>query len=185
MKKLAIVGAGKTTRHTAPFGDASFDIWGIHKHAMAPWMERCDAGIEVHGEQKIKASCSIGISNDEYLEWLYTTDTLIYTVHLSGSENFKPYPLEEIKNDLLGRISVMGKSINNFNSSIDYALALGIYRGYKEIEMYGMPMRMGEEYTHQRPGLAFWAGLATGRGVKINMMYENDLFDRPLYAGDK
>jgi len=185
VKKLAIVGAGKTTRHTAPFYDTSFDIWGIHKHANAQWMKRCDAVIEVHSEHKIKTSISPGIPNDEYLEWLYTTDTLIYTVHLSCSENFKPYPLEEIKRDLLGSISVMGREINNFSSSIDYALALGIYLGYEEIELYGMPMRTGEEYTHQRPGLAFWVGLAAGRGVNINMMYENDLFDSPLYAGDK
>ena len=182
MKKLAIVGAGKTTRHTAPFDDVSFDIWGIHKHANADWMKRCDAVIEVHSEHKIKISTSPGVPNDEYLEWLYTTDTLIYTVHLSGFENFKPYPLEEIKRDLLGYISIMDREINIFNSSVDYALALGIYQGYKEMEIYGMPMRSGKEYTHQRPGFAFWVGLAVGRGVKINMMCENDLFNRPLYA---
>lgn len=148
-------------------------------------MKRCDAVIEVHSERRIKTSVAIGVPNDEYLKWLYATDTPIYAVWANGFKSSRAYPLEEIKKGLLVNISVMGKSINNFNSSIDYALALGIYRGYKEIEMYGMPMRMGEEYTHQRPGLAFWAGLATGRGVKINMMYENDLFDRPLYAGDK
>lgn len=182
MKRLAIVGAGKITRHNAPFNDKAFEIWGIHKHMKAPWMKRCDVGIEVHSESDIKMSSSIGIPNDEYLEWLYKTDMLIYVAYLTGLKNQMQYPLEEIKEYLLSNILVIGNKINNFTSSIDYALALGIYEGYEQIDIYGAPMRNRGEYTDQRPGLAFWVGLAVGKGVNMNIMYENDLFNKPLYG---
>ena len=181
MKKLAIVAASKLTRNNAPFSDNSFDIWGIHKHMKAPWMKRCDAGIEIHSEEAIKDHRTKK-QNKEYLEWLQETDTLIYTLHFK-LKNSKPYPLEAIKKELLGNILQHGKPVQNFNSSIDFALALAIHLGYKEIEVYGVELSSKDEFLYQRPGFAFWVALAGGRGIQIDVKCADGQFDKNLYIG--
>jgi len=181
MNKLAIVGASKLTRNNAPFDDKSFDIWGIHKHMKAPWMKRCDAGIEIHSEDKIR-SHRTKKQNAEYLEWLHKTDMLIYALHFK-LKNSKPYPLKAIKKDLLGNIRQHGKPIQNFNSSIDFALALAIHLKYKEIEVYGVELSSKGEFLYQRPGFAFWVALAGGRGVWVDVKCADGQFDKNLYEG--
>jgi hypothetical protein len=56
-----------------------------------------------------------------------------------------------------------------FNSTVDYALALAIHKGYKDIHLYGVNMELGTEYEYQFPGVTFWCGVAQGRGVKVTV----------------
>jgi len=56
-----------------------------------------------------------------------------------------------------------------FTNTIDYMIALAIYRGATEIHFYGVNMTMDDEYSYQRPGVHFWIGMAMGRGIKIRV----------------
>ena len=54
-----------------------------------------------------------------------------------------------------------------FNSTIDYALALAIYKQANSIHLYGINLTQGTEYKHQKPGVEFWCGIAKGKGIKV------------------
>ena len=179
MNKLAIVGAEESTRNNAPYDDPDFDIWAISNYANAPWMLRCDAIIEIH---RAPIYTYHPLDHD-YWHYLQTTDKVVYM--LSGHSDIKGarlYPLQEIKDELLSNIRVHGEEIENFGSSLDYAIALALYQGYTEIEIYGCEMRDKQEYILQQPSFTFWVGLMAGRGVNIEMNCTEGIFDRPLYG---
>lgn len=48
-----------------------------------------------------------------------------------------------------------------FTSSCEFALALAIYRGYKNIYIYGVEATSDTEYQRQRAGIYFWIGIAS------------------------
>lgn len=54
-----------------------------------------------------------------------------------------------------------------FSNTVDYALALAIYKGFTEIGLYGINMLSGSEYAYQKPGVEFWIGQAMGRGITV------------------
>lgn len=70
------------------------------------------------------------------------------------------YPLNEI---------VKAFGTDYFNSTVDYALALAIHEGWKQVDLYGVNMANMTEYSHQKPGAEFWVGYAMGRGIKVNI----------------
>ena len=88
------------------------------------------------------------------------TNTTIITPNDSSYEKHIKYPLEEI-------IEYFG--VDYFASSIDYALAYAIYKGVKEIHIYGINFVDTNiaEYTRQKPSAEFWIGFAKGRGIKV------------------
>jgi hypothetical protein len=70
------------------------------------------------------------------------------------------YPLKEV-------IEFFGTDY--FSNTVDYAIALAIYEGYTEIDMYGVNMATGSEYAFERPGVNFWCGVAIGKGIKVGV----------------
>lgn len=56
-----------------------------------------------------------------------------------------------------------------FSNSVDYALALAINEGFKEIDLYGVNMATQDEYAYQKPGVEYWIGRAQGSGVKVRV----------------
>lgn len=56
-------------------------------------------------------------------------------------------------------------------SSVDWMLALGIWKGYKQIDVYGTsfsPIDAGEPLS-ARSAFEYWVGYAEGRGVKVQV----------------
>ena len=179
MNKLAIVGAQELTRDNAPWNDDSFDIWTISHHAHAEWCKRFDAVIEIH-ERSFYIS---GYKDAEYFEWLKDIDQPVYMIDVHAEvKNAAQYPLEEIKEKLLANITVSGKQVENFCSSADYTLALAIYKGYKEIDIYGIEMAHSSEYKNQQSSFTFWVGVAIASGIKVNINCTSGLFNKPLYG---
>lgn len=56
-----------------------------------------------------------------------------------------------------------------FTNTVDYAIALAIYRGFKRINLYGINMANGSEYSYQKPGVEFWIGMALGQGINVSI----------------
>ena len=176
--KIAIVGAHEASRENAPYLDDEYEIWGLSNWSKAPWMLRCDAVIEIH-KSVLYTQHPI---DREYWGWLKETEAKVYIFGYNEEiKNTNCYPLQDIKNDLLGNINLHGREIENFASSADYALALAIQQGYKEIDLYGLEMEL-EKYEAQRESLAFWVGLATGKGITVNLKCTTAMFNKSLYG---
>lgn len=56
-----------------------------------------------------------------------------------------------------------------FSNTVDYAIALAIYKDYKVINLYGINMSVDSEYFWEKPGVEYWIGNAMGRGIEINV----------------
>jgi hypothetical protein len=54
-----------------------------------------------------------------------------------------------------------------FSNTIDYMIALAIYEGYTELNLYGVNMARDSEYRYEKPGVDYWCGQAMGRGIKV------------------
>jgi hypothetical protein len=54
-----------------------------------------------------------------------------------------------------------------FSNTIDYMIALAVYEGYTELDLYGVNMARESEYYYEKPGVDYWCGQAMGRGIKV------------------
>jgi hypothetical protein len=179
LKKLAIVGAHRDTRDDAPYDDLDYDIWSISNYANAEWMKRSTAVIEIHQPVLYTQHPD----DREYWGYLKNTDAVVYMLSMHNEvKNAKFYPLPEIRKELLSNIFLHGEPVDNLGSSIDYALALGIYLKYNVIDVYGVEMGIDSQYMTQRPGFGFWTGLAAGRGITVNINCTTDIFPKFLYG---
>ena len=177
--KLAIVGAHELTSDNAPFFDADYDVWGISNYGNAPWMRRFDALIEIHKSVVYEQHPD----DPKYWDWLQRTTIPVYMLDIHPDvQNARPYPLGSIRTELLSNVFVHGEPVTNLGSSIDFALALGIYQKYAVIDVYGVEMGVDSKYVTQRPGFAFWVGLAAGRGITVNVNCTDGLFPQTIYG---
>jgi hypothetical protein len=89
------------------------------------------------------------------------------------------YPLDEI---------IAHFKTDYFGSTVDYALALAIYRGYEVMNLYGVNLANPGEYAYQKPSAEFWLGMAMGRGIKVTIHGDHSSLmktrDRKLYGYD-
>ena len=178
-KKLAIAGAHELTRGNVPWNDPDYDIWAISNYANAPWMKRCDAVIEVHKPMIYQHHPA----DKWYWKFLQGTDLPVYMLDLHlDIKNAKPYPFYSIREKLLSNVFVHGKPVTNLGSSIDFALALAIFLEYQVIDVYGVEMGIDTQYVTQRPGFAFWVGLAAGRGITVNINCTDGIFPDTIYG---
>jgi hypothetical protein len=62
------------------------------------------------------------------------------------------------------------------------ALALAIYLGYEEIQLYGSELTSNTEYSYQATNYAFWIGFAHGRGIDLMLRCWLDEFNQRIYG---
>lgn len=182
-KKLAIVGAHPDTRSDAPWLDESFDIWLVNEWANTDWCKRWDALLQLH---KPKYYRSPNNENDpNHWNWLQREHEgkIIY---MQAADPLVPnsvaYPLEEVNAELLAGLTYKGMAVENYKSSVAYAIALAVYQGYEQIDLYGVEMEHISEYHSQQPNMSFWVGVAIGRGVKVDLHCTRRLFDGWSYG---
>ena len=179
MKKVAIVGAQELTRNNAPFEDESFEIWSISDWILSDWLKRCDVLIEIHQSGQYMNHPR----TPRYWNTLLETDIPVYMYPVPDPrlKKARPYPLDGV----LGMVSTgsnQGKAFKPLNSSIAYAMALAIYQGYEQIDVYGVELAAESEYAQQRHIFAFWAGVAAAKGIKLNVNCSDGLLSQPLYG---
>ena len=56
-----------------------------------------------------------------------------------------------------------------FSSTVDYAIALALYKGYTDIHLYGCTMSADTDYYKHKCGCDFWCGYAKGIGAKVTV----------------
>ena len=99
-------------------------------------------------------------------------------------ENTVEYPIKEILETFKAEY---------FMNSFAYMIALAIYEGFERIETYGLDLRyfteLGGEMKYKKNWLdethcvAFWAGVARGRGIEFVTTKRSSVM-KPVYPGD-
>ena len=151
--KLAILGWG-TGREDVPFDDDSFEIWQLNPRdvAIKGKAGRCDAWFQLHKREWIP---------EETIDYLKTVSVPVLTFD----------QIDEIPTNvqfpwwlLLERFP---KSL--FTSSIAWMLAYALFQGiWKEIHLFGMPLKIGTEYQNQRPAVESF--MMFGMAIGLNMV---------------
>jgi hypothetical protein len=174
VKKLAIVGAEKQTRHLAPYDDPEFEIWVFNEWATADWCKRWDALLQLH---KPDIYTYTGTPNDPEKDphhWAFLQQKHGKPIYMQEVDERVPdsvkYPLQDI---------IYHFKTSYFRATICYALALALYQGYEEIHVYGVELNHHAEYKSQRDCFIFWNGIGNG---KIKLHCSKGLFNKPLYG---
>jgi hypothetical protein len=195
MQKLAIVGSHRDTRHLAPWDDAEYDIW-VFNEALSQkfyddrgmpvesWCKRASAVFQLHDPTVYKSEHN---RSDRYhWDWLKEKHSNL-TIYMQEQDpevpNAKRLPLEDLIG-LMGNFR-QGQPLTYkryLTSTPAIALALGILKGYQHIELYGIEMHSETEYTYQRECVLYWMGLATGKGIHVDMISGDSIFDVAIYG---
>lgn len=162
------------------FNRTDCDIWVFNEAMSTNWATRADAVFQMHEEAIWKNPQNRNDPN--HYAWLTSGNTPKVYMQERYEEvpQSEKYPLDEIVTELLPHLTKQGNPVKYFASSIDYALALAVYKGYKRIEVYGVELETQTEYTYQRTGFGLWCGMAAGRGVEVDLHVS--IFDFPLYG---
>lgn len=183
VKTLAIVGSHPRTRTDFDFNRTDCDIWVFNEALSTEWATRADAVFQMH-EQAIWRNPK-NRNDPNHPAWLANNQTV--DVFMQERYADVPKAVEYPLDDVLGLLSKSHfykngerKPVRYFNSSVDYALALGIQKGYKKIEVYGVELETETEYFYQRAGFAFWLGYASGFGIELEL--HTAVLDAPIYG---
>lgn len=185
MKTVAIVGSQDRTRGLAPFDDPDIDIWVFNEAANQEWCKRADAVFQMHIAPIYQSPNNR--SDPAHWQWLQQPHAGL-TVYMQDVDALVPcsarYPIDEVCAALLQdfRQGVEPQLRRYFTSTVAYALAMAIFQEYERILIYGIEMGSNTEYFFQRPCVLFWIGLALGRGIEVDFVSGDGIFDVPLYG---
>lgn len=171
---ITLVGRAPSTRHLIEQlgeDDIIYTIgacWDIVPHI--------DAAIEIHPHWLLKHK---NYSPPMYAWMQEPRDYPLYMqkahAELPGSVAF---PFDEVM-DLAPVMRESGKRNKFLTSSFDYLMGLAILQKPRRIRILGFDMASNTEYRYQRPGSAFWCGIAAGRGIEVLLPDET-----PILAAD-
>ena len=171
-KTVAIIGSHPKTRGEFDFDREDVDVWVFNEACKEEFVKRADGVFQLHKPVIWRSETNRNDKN--HYKWLKSGETPV--VYMQEKYDDVPmserYPIEEVL--------ALAPGLAYFTSSVSYAIALAIYKGYTNIEIYGVEMATNTEYAHQRPGVAFWVGIAVGRG--INVEFHGELFHSPMYG---
>ena len=182
-KIVCIVGTHPTSRGDVPWDDKTRDVWIFNNQLLQGWVKRADVCFDIHPTLDIQRR---GEEHPQFGQWLKTEKNMRFMTPalVPDCPNNELYPLDDIVNKLLPNFK-RGEEINKyFTSGPAYAIALAIYKGYQQIEMYGIEMESDSEYIYQRDGVALWLGIALGRGIRVQLSTKSTMFYAPLYGFD-
>ncbi len=188
MKTLAIVGSHPDTREKAPWDNPAVDIWVFNEAPNQSWVKRWNACFQLHDNTIYRNPNN----RTDPGHWAWLQQKHGKPIYMQNVDPLVPdsksYPLGDICTNLLGHLTRNdGKKIKRlkyFTNTISYAIALGIWKGYQRIMLYGAEMQSNTEYSYQRDNVAFWIGFAAGRDVSVEIHSAFNLFDQPLYGYD-
>lgn len=192
--KIAVLGTEPNSSHLAPFGDASWKIWGCSP-GLYPIAARVDAWFELHRwEPPVigRPAQQVAWFSPEYVAWMALRKCPVYMyAKVPEIPASVPLPVEDLT-----------KKYGHyfFTSSIAWMLAMAIEEIERDrstrapvaegeapvvdaIGMWGIDMSANEEYSWQRPGCHFFIQIAHARNIRIVVPEESDILcPPPLYG---
>lgn len=169
-RKVAIVGYASSSKDMAPFGDKSWEIWGLNTLYRA--IPRWDRWFQIHDDHIVQSKDR---EDPEHFAWLQKCGIPVFmqTAHPEIPTSVA-YPLRAVVEKFGPRY---------FTNSIAYMIALAIYEGVKDIGLFGVDMLQDSEYAGQRACCEFWLGLASGMGIMIHLPKESALLKSNFWYG--
>lgn len=176
-RTLAIVGSHPKGREGIPYDDPNVDIMLFNEAPLrVEKYPRWSLALQIHGED-VYAQENNWV-NPKYWGWLqeaHGKPIYMQTVDARVPDSVE-YPLDAI----LGMIPY-----RYLRSSPAMGLALGIYLGYPEIQLYGSELTSNTEYTYQATNYAFWIGFAHGKGVDLKLnCWQDEFYEQGIYGYD-
>lgn len=171
-KRAVLVGFCESSRNAAPYDDRDCTFFGLNR--AYTFQPRIDYFFEMHGPDiyRWKVRRPAG-----HIEWMKAFPGPIFQ-HVADLEipNSMAYPLQAIADNVgqnIWRLVQVGQPLVSagknpyLTSSIAYQIALAMYEGFPEIELYGIDLNTGGEYAWQKAGVEYLLGMAAGRGHKV------------------
>ena len=175
MKKTAVI----LGMHHATLGDfdqtrTDCDVFVMNEMLSRGAVARADYVMQLH--KPVVWRSSQNRNDAKHYEWLKTNTevTVFMAEHFDDVPMSRRFPLDEMKEYFKGAEWY-------FTTTIAYAIAYAIYAGYKRIEVYGVEMETNTEYGHQRPCVAYWCGVAYGKGIEVDF-HSPQFYVSPLYG---
>ncbi len=98
----------------------------------------------------------------EYARQINKRDVQVVVSHKEPMvENCYEFPLKQVVEKLGGVIY--------FTNSICYMIALALYEGCEQIDLWGVAQLGIKEHMNERRGVEFWLGIACGIGVRVTI----------------
>lgn len=170
-KKVAIVGAGEPSGNPR-YSDDSWEVWGLNSVRIfdRSGRFRADRWFQLHPPWSL--------SLDERL-WAPLCPVPTYTIEAwPEMRQWVRYPLDTI----VGSLRLPHAA---FCSSMAYMMVLAIYEGFSEIALLGIQLQAGHlrERLAEYPNLAYWVGVAEGRGITVTIPPSSGLLQFPYRYG--
>lgn len=167
---LVVMGSHPRTRDDFDWQRTDCDIVVFNEAMKQDWVKRADYVMQMHLPVIWQ---NPGNRNDpKHYEWLKSGNTPVILMQEQYPDvpRSQKFPLDEV-------LAIGGRYLT---SSAAYSIAFGIVEGYKRIEIYGVEMETQTEYSHQRPGVSYWVGIARGKGIVVD--FHGEMFNCPLYG---
>ena len=156
-RQVAIIGRCEETREDAPIGDADWECWGLAWDVTFVGQRY----FEIHTPNTWTADT---ISERvDYRTWLRHLDGEVVMAEvypdIAGSV---AYPIDDV-------LALPGLEQGYLESSIAYMLALAKLEGVPRVGIWGVDLSHPDEYSYQRPNLAYLMGLFRYQGMDIRV----------------
>ena len=155
--KLVILGTADPTRGQAPYKDKEYTIWAVAVAATYPDVERIDALFELHTSGYWEQDPNVKKRLAE------TTIPIYMHEKVEDIPASVPFPIDEVtqyRRYYTSSIALMeGLAFHSFMTT----------GKPKEVELFGIHMAAGEEYTDQRPCCEYWLGRMESAGMKVTL----------------
>jgi len=161
--KIAILANGDTVKqftNTASVKPNYDEVWGLNQQAA--WkgirLDRCF----IMDDLKLRMPFYAG---HDFVEWLKTYDRPIITSKAYDEwPTSEDFPIKEI-------CHYFGVPLGTaMYSTVDYMIAIAIYEGATQIDLYGVDMTHKSAPTEMVLGTAAWIGAALARGVLVKTL---------------
>jgi hypothetical protein len=174
-KKVAILGFTDSFKQ-APFGDPTWEIWGLNELYML--IPRWSRWFEIHSRDVYEADKK---RTSDHIYALRAMTVPVYMhQHYDDIPMSVPYPLQAIA-QAFPNPGAGGRPY--LTNSIAYMLALAIAEGFQEIGVFGVDMAHDSEYQQQRPSCEYFIGIAQGRGIKVTIPPDCELLKTDFLYG--
>jgi hypothetical protein len=197
--RVYIVGCA-TTKDSVPYKDDAAEFWGVNNLYGVPLPgARFSRWFEIHNiwfDPNVKKLLRRGDQDfrgqpvDLYMKGLAALGIPIYMQQFWPDivPNSVPYPMADMMKFYMEPNERKPWSMDlsqarYLTNTISLEIALAIYEGFKEIQIWGVDMAVGTEYAQQRPSCEFWAGVARGMGINVYIPSEADLLKTRFIYG--
>lgn len=176
MKQTAVIlGMHQGTMGEFDQTRSDCDVFVFNEMVSRGAVSRADYVLQLH--KPVVWRSSQNRNDSKHYDWLKSTDIpVLMQDHFEDVPASIRFPLDEMLEEFKG-------AERYFTTTVGFAIAYAIYKGYKRIELYGVEMETNTEYAHQRPCVAYWCGVAYGRGIEVDF-HSKQFFQSPLYAYD-